>query len=405
MKSLSKLNTMNTAIHSMSIKLLSNTQIELIAMFAVEPKLLEKTVIDGTYLDIQFRKIYDLFLESYKKYGTVNIDEVFMKYPESIDYINISALVTPCVERLRGLERILIERFKEVEIGRIYKEFESGRIEPHEMVTKIQDLSKISADYQEKLTSSDIIDVIKNKSQRLEMTNFMNIRSCARFRETDLIVVAGTPGMGKSAFALNMLENISINYECIYINMEMSKATIYSRLVAIKNDVNVDFISGYYARNDIEKKQINKMLEFVNEREIKLVNGSMTIEDLRAMLSNDTKTHKVVFVDHVGLINCRNSRLSTYERTTLILKELRSLCLDCNCTIFALSQFNRQAQKKKPTNSMLRDSGEIEQSASKIILLYEENEEYFAEVTKNRDGGLGRIKVKFIKEKQIFKEL
>ena len=113
-------------------------------------------------------------------------------------------------------------------------------------------------------------------------------------------------------------------------------------------------------------------------------------------------------IDHIGLLNAEGRSL--YEKMTNIAKELRKLCLDYNVTIIALSQLSRKGAEGKPDLSMLRDSGEVEQSATKVVFIYNKkypdgSEDYFLEVAKNRDGLTGNIKVKFDKLTQRIEEI
>ena len=98
---------------------------------------------------------------------------------------------------------------------------------------------------------------------------------------------------------------------------------------------------------------------------------------------------------------------------TEVAKELRQICLEYDCTIIAASQLNRTAYSTEEISlSMLKDSGELENSASKVVLLYKDKDakkedlvqNMVLDVAKNRDGYTGTIDVVYDKEKQIFKE-
>ena len=104
---------------------------------------------------------------------------------------------------------------------------------------------------------------------------------------------------------------------------------------------------------------------------------------------------------------------SIYEQTTDIAKSLRQLCLDYDCTIIAACQLNRASYTaNEPNLSMLKDSGELENSSSKVILLYRDktsssdslNPNMILDIVKNRDGQYGKVFCKYDKSKQIFKE-
>ena len=92
---------------------------------------------------------------------------------------------------------------------------------------------------------------------------------------------------------------------------------------------------------------------------------------------------------------------------TEIAKELRKISLDYNCTIIGLCQLNRDATKTsgKPKLSMLRDSGEIEQSASKILFVWQDDDGYSLVLEKNRSGPTGYIPITYNKQNQIISEV
>ena len=126
----------------------------------------------------------------------------------------------------------------------------------------------------------------------------------------------------------------------------------------------------------------------------------------------DLNRHTVVFIDHLGLVKIDGMR-SLYEQATEVAKELRQICLEYDCTIISASQLNRGAYSSDEiTLSMLKDSGELENSASKVMLLYKSKEankddlmhELVFDEAKNRDGYTGIINAIYDKEKQIFSE-
>ena len=142
---------------------------------------------------------------------------------------------------------------------------------------------------------------------------------------------------------------------------------------------------------------------------------SMYLEDIENCIKaakNEENKHTILFLDHIGLIRIKSSK-SIYEQTTDVVKGLRQLCLKYDCTIIAACQLNRSSYNSNEINiSMLKDSGEIENSASKIILLYRNKEyssdhlepEMILDICKNRDGMEGQVKCTYFKTKQVFKE-
>lgn len=131
----------------------------------------------------------------------------------------------------------------------------------------------------------------------------------------------------------------------------------------------------------------------------------MTLEKLKAYIAKATTNgHVIVFIDHIGLIGVKAH--SSYERMTEIAKELRKMSLDYDCTIIGLCQLNRDATKgsKEPSLSMLRDSGEVEQSANKVLFIWKYNDEYSLRLEKNRSGSNGAVNIEYLKHNQIIRE-
>jgi replicative DNA helicase len=127
----------------------------------------------------------------------------------------------------------------------------------------------------------------------------------------------------------------------------------------------------------------------------------------------DKKRHTILFIDHLGLTRADNTK-SLYEQATEVAKQLRQMCLEYDCTIISASQLNRGAyMSEKPTLSQLKDSGELENSASKVILLYRSGSDdgknpisqINIDIVKNRDGVTGYVEMEYNKQKQIFKEI
>ena len=154
-------------------------------------------------------------------------------------------------------------------------------------------------------------------------------------------------------------------------------------------------------------------LDEIEERKIILINNSQSIEGIEKTISRIKDNRKlIVILDHIGLINGTGNSL--YEKMTNIAKRIRGLCLDYNCTIFGLCQLSRESQKEErpPKLQDLRDSGEIEQSARKVILLHNKDskKQVFVKdvdiyIAKNDDGSCLVKNFKFDTKKQKFLEV
>ena len=229
-------------------------------------------------------------------------------------------------------------------------------------------------------------------------------------RRNNRIIVTGN--CGKTAFALNLLDNLSDKYQCVYFNMEMSKNVLYKRLVALKTGVTLMELNNLKNLSRDIKLKIKEAMMELEKRRIVLFNKSTTTAQIKnAIPQIKTDKHIIVFLDHIGLIKAKGNSL--YEKMTSVAKELREISLDNNCTIIGLCQLSREAQKQDavPKLQDLRDSGEIEQSARKVLMLYNKTRNKDARVqdvdiiiAKNDDGNKITKEFKFDRFTQKFKE-
>ena len=168
-------------------------------------------------------------------------------------------------------------------------------------------------------------------------------------------------------------------------------------------------------KGDKEKNIIDNALNNIEKAGLIIEHKANNIKQIKAIISRikDKKRHTVLFIDHLGLVRNDDSK-SLYEQATEVAKQLRQICLEYDCTIISASQLNRAAYSNDVSLSMLKDSGELENSASKVALLYrvnkgidedETNTQMDLEIAKNRDGLTGIIRLSYDKTKQIFKEV
>ena len=292
------------------------------------------------------------------------------------------------------------------------KKFEDKKITEEDLLNNIQDIGNKSLNVVEnQKNEKEVYDLISSKNKNISF-RFSNLSKASNIQEHDLVVIAARPGIGKTGFALNLIENLSDNYKCLYFNMEMSEKQVYQRLVGINTNIDMK----YYDTPQTEH-QLNKIKEGcknIAKKKIICYTGSQTTKSIKQkIIKNSKEEHTLVFVDYVGLIR-GDSKKSSYERTTEIVKELRQISLDYNCTIFLIAQINRNSEKdkdKRPKISDLKETGELEQSATTVIMLHNDN--YYKGINtdeepiqmiigKNRNGTTGITELIYNKTSQKF---
>ena len=244
-------------------------------------------------------------------------------------------------------------------------------------------------------------------------------------QDGDLIVVAGRPSMGKTAFALNIAENVALNEEnpggVLFFSLEMSAEQLTTRLLAGMSRFN---------QQDIRSGRLdNQQLSYIFEQGNKLKKIPFFIDDssllspmeLRARARRVNRTEpnglSLIVVDYLQLMQIPGSNENRVNQISEISRSLKSLARELNVPVIALSQLSRAVEQrgrdKKPMMSDLRDSGAIEQDADVIIFLYrdkqynpdsEEGNKAEIIVGKQRNGPTGTVTLSFIEEFARFED-
>ncbi|MGX7589478.1 DnaB-like helicase C-terminal domain-containing protein [Candidatus Vidania fulgoroideorum] len=238
-------------------------------------------------------------------------------------------------------------------------------------------------------------------------TGFKKIDNIIRgFSPGELIVIAGRPSSGKTAFCINLCEYICLKKKnpIFFFSLEMSKDQVILRLLS--SICNINFNKLYLLKKKILKNSIKKIKKssfFLND------NSSFNIHEFKINIKRICKKKKirVIIIDYLQLISVekkenRNLEISEVSRFFKILAK------DLNIVIILISQLNRNLElrnSKIPILSDLKDSGSIEQDADIIIFLYNNFNEKKINILigKNRNGNTGNIVLNFNKNITKFK--
>ncbi|MBT8763084.1 replicative DNA helicase [Desulfohalobiaceae bacterium Ax17] len=240
------------------------------------------------------------------------------------------------------------------------------------------------------------------------------------FKPSDLIIIAGRPSMGKTAFALTCILNIALqSIPVAFASLEMSKEQLAMRAIATIARVDLYKMQQGYLSQE-EKERCAKASEIFNQMPIWIDDTpAQSIVHLRNKVRILQKKHdiQIVFIDYLQLIRV-NQKMETREReVSEISQQLKSLAKELNIPVVALAQLNRELEKrsnKRPILSDLRESGAIEQDADLILFLYrdevyrkETEDKGIAEVIvgKHRNGKLGTAKLKYFAAYTAFANL
>ncbi len=235
----------------------------------------------------------------------------------------------------------------------------------------------------------------------------------AGLHESDLIIVAARPAMGKSAFAINIATNVAIkaNKGAVIFNLEMSKEQVANRILCSEALVDSNKIrTGKLDDNDWIK--IATATSTLSEAQIYIDDTpGITAMEIRAKCRK-LKLEKdigLVVIDYLQLVSGSGKRNASREQEiSEISRSLKILAKELNIPVIALSQLSRSAEKredKRPMLSDLRESGAIEQDADLVFFLYRDDyynadseDKNVAEViiAKHRGGSTGTVKLSWL---------
>lgn len=390
---------------------------KLIGNILLKNELIEKIELKYYYFENkELQEIFKKSEEMYNEYRVIDYQKLVSDNPKLINKISkILGETTsyPSEEALELAQNEILKNFKSKYILKLSDNLKNKKITNEEFNEKVIKLNELSIGRKIfPLEEDEILENIKD-SRRIYLKSYPTLNKIMQFTEGDFLVIGARTGAGKSSFMLNLMNDLKENYQCVYFNIEMNKATIYKRMLAIAGNMRVDSVNQDKTQDELFR--FNKAIAEVTQAKVIIEHLSYNIDDIEEVIRKiKTNKHKIIFIDHLGLTRTSKSNKSIYEQITEIVKRLRNMCLKYNCTIVGASQLNRNNfnEEKNLDISMLKDSGEIENSASKIILLSQNKDEkkgtlnvnMKVEVAKNRDGKIGSIKMVYDKTKQTFTE-
>jgi len=254
-------------------------------------------------------------------------------------------------------------------------------------------------------------------------TGFIELdRMTSGLQDSDLVIVAGRPSMGKTSFAMNLVEHAVLTQKkpILVFSMEMPADSLIIRMLS-----SVGRIDQTRLRNGkLEQEDWSKLTVAVN----KLKDVPLFIDDTPALTPTEVRSRArrvarengglgMIMVDYLQLMQVAGSSEGRTAEISEISRSLKAIAKEFKVPMVALSQLNRaleQRPNKRPVNSDLRESGAIEQDADLIMFIYrdevyhEDSEEKgIAEIIigKQRNGPIGICRLAFIGQYTRFENL
>ena len=266
-------------------------------------------------------------------------------------------------------------------------------------------------------TSIETIDQLYQRKEHVTglATSFKEFDiKTAGLQPSDLVIVAGRPSMGKSAFVSCICEQVGVELKkpIAFFSLEMSKEQLVQRMLCSHARVNAQNVrTGYLSHQDWPKltAAAGKLSEapiFIDDT------PSLTALEIRAKARRLKSQHQIelVVVDYLQLMQGHARTENRQQEITEISRSLKALARELRVPVIAVSQLSRAVESRtgnRPQLSDLRESGAIEQDADVVVFLF--REEYYhptdenrnkaeAIIAKQRNGPTGSIELVFLKE-------
>ncbi|OBZ10303.1 MULTISPECIES: replicative DNA helicase [Bacillales] len=244
-------------------------------------------------------------------------------------------------------------------------------------------------------------------------------RMTAGFQRSDLIIVAARPSVGKTAFALNIAQNVGVRArETVAIfSLEMSAAQLVQRMICAEANVDAQRMrTGHLEGDDWEK--LTMAIGSLSEAQIFIDDTpGITVAEIRAKCRRLKKEKGLgmILIDYLQLISGRGKAgENRQQEVSEISRTLKQIARELEVPVIALSQLSRgveQRQDKRPMMSDLRESGSIEQDADIVSFLY--RDDYYDKesekkdiieiiIAKQRNGPVGTVELVFLKKYNKF---
>ena len=384
---------------------------------------------DKYFKDILLKRLFNNSKKLYYK-KQLNLDNILILYKNNDDYKSVYTILTSFIPINEKTMEFYIDKLKDNYLKNNLRSILTdslNSITPNSSINDIitnldYKINKLDTlDYKIDLKANmalaglfDEIDEIKSGKKSKIRTHIREYDALTGgLKGSEMTIIAGRPGTGKTTFALNLACNIAKNKgkKVYFICLEMSTNQLMSKVLSYESGINSQVIySGNW--NNSEFKNINDAINIINDDYELTFNTQLRyLEDMlykiKKLKSKDMVD--VVIVDYISLISTRTRNQTMRDKVTDITREFKLLSLELDIPIILLSQLNREAQTREPTIADLRESGSAEQNADNILLLYINEDEkskdspkIVCNLAKQRSGMTGKFELIFNKIKNRF---
>lgn len=258
---------------------------------------------------------------------------------------------------------------------------------------ELQESKEVRSKSLKQIVKENKDNYFKDIDKHLIKTGFYKLDDCLGGLEGgDVTIIAARPGIGKSAIVTQMIGQMAEKgYRAGYFNLEMNESQVYERFVSRLAELSLTRVRRAKSFLGGEEEAFNKANEEMSDYDVIISTGSKSVSEIRA--ESRHQNFDVIIVDYLQLVSTNKHYQSRASEVGDISRGFKALATELHIPIILLSQLNRDSESretKEPTMAELRESGNIEQDASNIILMWnasKTNESYKGlKVEKQRQG-------------------
>lgn len=259
-------------------------------------------------------------------------------------------------------------------------------------------------------TLNKLMDSLSAPPANRVETGFTRVDALLKgIRAGNLVIVAARPAAGKSIWAQCVAMNVARTGKSVLLySLEMSDEELGERIIAGASGVQLDKITDH-TLDEQAWKRLSEACQYLYDLPL-IINDDpgVTTSKIRAE-ARTTKNLGLIIIDFMTLMKSEGKYDSRNLEVGAISRELKLLAMELNIPIIVISQLNRSvSDTDRPTLAALRDSGELEQNANKVIFLWNIDVEQGIKgvaVAKNRQGRCGAVQMRFIGDQMRFVEM
>ncbi len=315
--------------------------------------------------------------------------------------------------------RAIIAAYKAREASRVINAvtFQPGGIE-RQIGQVVNDLEAVRGSERTSAKSlAQIVDAVSpgyftDQERPRLYTGFPKLDECLGGMEGgDVVVIGARPAVGKSALVTQIIMNMGkAGKRVLLYNLEMREQQVYERMVSRLSGIHLGRVRGGKSFLGDEKDRFTAANEGLKKLDVWISSGAKTVSEIRSECRN--MGADCIIIDYLQLVRADRHYSNRSSEVGDISKSIKALAMELNCPVIVLSQLNRLSEgrpEREPAMFELRESGDIEQDASVIILLWNCSETDRSrkglKIEKNRQGERGKMQLEFVGDSMSFREL